>query len=459
MSSKRGRLILLSWMLGSVLAGACDSTAPTPPPPSISTPAPTVAVAAPTPGPTTVSAGVTIRELGGSNSSTSLRLDREAAAAFTQKTGIKVEVIAGPESTTDRLDSYKQVLSNHSADYDVYEIDVIWPGILAKHLLDLKNYIPQDHLDQMLPAMIQNNMVDGQLVAVPLYPDVGLLYYRTDLLAKYGFAHPPQTWNELEAQAQKIQAGERAAGNPSFWGFVWQGNAYEGLTCAALEWQASTGGGTIIDATGTVTVNNPQAVTAFARAKRWIGTISPPGVITYQEGDAANVWLAGNAAFMRNWPYVYALGNNKDDKTNQELLIKGKFDVTQLPSGGVQHAGTLGGWQLGVSKYSLHPKEAALWVQFLTSREHEKQRAVQGSYLPAITALYNDADILRTNPYAQLLINGGSYGVARPSNVTKDSYNEVSNEYFNAVHNILTGDQTASAALIGLETELKALIR
>lgn len=450
---KRSCLILSLSVLSSLLAAACGSSSPTPAP--TNTPAPLVTT--PSPG-DSAPAGVTIRELGGAGQTLGFQLDREAAAEFTQKTGIKVEVIAGPESSTDRLDNYQHLLADHSAEYDVFEIDVIWPGLLAQHLVDLKDFIPPDHRDQLLPVPVQNDTVDGRLVALPLYPAMGLLYYRTDLLKKYGFANPPATWDELEAQAKKIQEGERAAGNSAFWGFVWQGNAYEGLTCNALEWQVSSGGGTIIDATGTITVNNPKAAAAFERAKNWIGTISPPGVTTYQEGDATNVWLAGNAAFMRNWPYAYALGNNKDKKTNQEPLIKGKFDVTQLPSGGAQHAGTLGGWQLGVSKYSQHPKEAALWVQFLTSREHEKQRSIKGGYLPSVKALHDDPDVLQANPYAKLLINGGSYIVDRPANVSKDNYKAVSTEYFKAVHAILAGEKPANVALSELETKLKALI-
>ena len=75
----------------------------------------------------------------------------------------------------------------------------------------------------------------------------------------------------------------KAPTTPSFRGFVWQGNAYEGLTCDALEWQYSNGGGRIIEPDGTVTVNNPQAIAAFERARGWVGTISPEDVTTYNE--------------------------------------------------------------------------------------------------------------------------------------------------------------------------------
>ncbi len=141
--------------------------------------------------------------------------------------------------------------------------------------------------------------------------------------------------------AQKIQDGERAA-NPNFYGFVYQGNAYEGLTCDSLEWLASSGGGQFIDG-GKVTIDNPKAAAILNLQRSWVGKITPRGVTTYQEGESEKAFTSGNAAFMRNWPYAYAIG--------QDGPIKGKFDVTVLPhSGSNASVGTVGGWQLGVSK-------------------------------------------------------------------------------------------------------------
>ncbi|MEZ4729369.1 MAG: extracellular solute-binding protein [Caldilineaceae bacterium] len=195
-------------------------------------------------------------------------------------------------------------------------IDVIWPGILAEHLIDLAPYV--ENPDAYFQRIMQNNTVDGALVGIPWFTDAGLLYYRTDLLEKYGYSAPPATWAELEEMATTIQEGERAS-NPDFWGFVWQGNAYEGLTCDALEWQVSNGGGEIVEADGTISINNEYAAAAFDRAAGWVNTISPPGVVGYQEEDARGVWQAGNAAFMRNWPYAYSLGNAEDSVIRTSL--------------------------------------------------------------------------------------------------------------------------------------------
>ena len=144
------------------------------------------------------------------------------------------------------------------------------------------------------------------------------------------------------------------------------------MTCDALEWIYSNNGGTIIDPDKKVTINNPNAIKALEMAHRWVGAIAPKGVTTYGEEEARNAWQEGNAAFMRNWPYAYPLGN--DSKSP----ISGKFDVTVLPKGSEngKNAGCLGGWQLMVSAYSKVPDAAADLVRFLASEEEQKDRAL-----------------------------------------------------------------------------------
>ncbi|HDQ34891.1 MAG TPA: extracellular solute-binding protein, partial [Chloroflexi bacterium] len=240
---------------------------------------------------------------------------------------VTVRVLDTPDMVQDRLGLYLQFFEARSAEVDVYQIDVIWPGDLAEHFVDLYEYGARDVAGDHFPAIIENNTVDGRLVGIPWFTDAGLLYYRTDLLEKYGYTAPPATWAELEEMAQTIQDGERADGNTDFWGFVWQGNAYEGLTCDALEWIDSNGGGTIVSPDKVITINNPAAIAIVDRAATWVGTISPPGVVGFAEEDARAVWQSGNAAFMRNWPYAYSLGNADDS------VIAGLFDVVPLPAG------------------------------------------------------------------------------------------------------------------------------
>ncbi len=311
-------------------------------------------------------------------------------------------------------------------------------------------------ISNFFPAIVKNNTANDKLVGIPWFTDAGLLYYRTDLLQKYGYDKPPQTWQELTDMAKKIQDGERAAGNNDFWGFTWQGKAYEGLTCDALEWQFSNGGGQIIEPDGTVSINNPQAIAAFNMAKGWVNTISPEGVTTYTEPESLNVFTASNAAFMRNWPYAVAVGDAADSK------IKGQFAVTQLPQGdgaNATHAATLGGWQLMVSTYSKNQDAAIEFVKYYTSPELQKANAIERTLLPTIPAVYDDPEVLKVNPYYKDLkpvFQGGA--VPRPSTVSGESYNEVSTAYFNGVNQILTSQKDAQTAVADIEQKLKDIM-
>ncbi|MEN8174770.1 MAG: ABC transporter substrate-binding protein [Pseudomonadota bacterium] len=382
-----------------------------------------------------------------------LELCREGAEAWAAQSGHQVKVVSTPNSTTERLALYQQLLAAKASDIDVFQIDVIWPGLLATHLEDLGPHLGDSH-GAHFSTIVDNNTVDGRLVAIPWFASVGVLYYRKDLLDKYGES-PPATWDELAATAARIQEAERAAENKDLWGYVWQGRAYEGLTCNALEWLASEDAGTVVSRDGKVTVNSPQAVKAIDRAAGWVGSISPRGVLNYAEEEARGVFQSGNAVFMRSWPYAWSLAQQEDSP------VRGRVGVAPLPAGTASngHAAALGGWQLALSRYSRHPAEAADLIRFLTSAPEQKRRAIRASLNPTIPALYEDRDILAAAPFFSELIDIFNGAVARPSTVTGSRYNQVSSAFWNAVHQVLAGNKTAEASLEALERRLKRLSR
>jgi trehalose/maltose transport system substrate-binding protein len=245
--------------------------------------------------------------------------------------------------------------------------------------------------------------------------------------------------------AARIQAGERAKSKKGFWGFVWQGTAAEALTCNALEWQAAAGGGQIIEENKTISVNNPHAIRAWQRAARWVGSISPPSVVGYTEWDALNVWIAGDAAFMRNWPTAYV------DSQAAESPIRSKFDIALLPGG----VGTLGGAGLAVSRSSTHPREAVELVRYLSRGDVQVKRSRVLSEPPTLPALYDLREVREPHPRFTLLSQAFRTGVvSRPSNVTGKKYQDVTDAYIRAVHSVLTGDKSAPEAAAALENEL-----
>jgi len=376
-----------------------------------------------------------------------LNLCRQAVDAWARQTGNQVKVVATPNSATERFALYQQILASHSSDIDIFQIDVVWPGMLAPHLEDLSQYIGTDVTKQYFPSLVANNSVPdnngkARLVAIPWFTNAGVLYYRKDLLEKY-HAQPPTTWQQLTDIARSIQQAEREAGNPRMVGFVFQAKGYEGLTCDALEWIDSFGGGALVDAEGRVTIDNPRAVTALKLAKSWIGDIAPRGVLNYDEEQSRGVFQSGNAVFMRNWPYAWALGNAEDSP------VRGRIGVVAVPAGGPDGhpSGVLGGWQLAVSRYSKHPELAADLVRHLTSYAEQKHRAVNGSYNPAIPALYRDPDVLAAVPFFGTLYPTFARAVARPSRITGARYARVSAEFYYTVHDVLSGKVEAAPAL------------
>ena len=394
----------------------------------------------------------TIRVAGGAVGQ-EFQLSQELAQQYMeQNPGVTVEVVKTPDKTDARFAQYLQIFEAQSPDIDVMQLDVIWPGQIAQHLVNLNDYEGiQEIADQHFPAIIEANTVDGNLVAIPWFTDAGILYYRTDLLEKYGFDGPPTTWTELEEMSTTIQEGERQE-NPDFSAFVWQGDSYEGLTCDALEWIDSSGGGTIISPESVITINNPAAVEIIQQAAGWVGNISPQGVTGFDEEAARNFFQAGNAAFMRNWPYAYSLMNADDS------AVAGNFDVTTLPSGeNGSPAATLGGWNLGVSKYSNNVDIAVDVAKFFTSEQAQKSRAIEASYNPTIPALYEDEEVLEAVPFFGSLLDVFTNAVPRPSAATGQDYSEVSRLFFTAVHNVLTGQEEAEVALELLALDLEDL--
>ncbi|WP_051978986.1 extracellular solute-binding protein [Edaphobacter aggregans] len=369
---------------------------------------------------------------------------------FEKETGIKVKHLPAPETSDGQLKLIQELLAEKDTP-DVFGIDIVWSGLLDDGLLDLKPFFSAE-LSAAGPDVVESVTVQSRVIAIPYRPHVGVLLYRNDLLTKYGYHVPPQTWSELEKMAFRIQEGERAAGEKGFWGFVWPGAADEGLTCLALEWQASEGGGRIIEANRTISVNNENAIRAWQRAARWIGWISPPSVTAYEEWDSINHFgNSGKAAFGRGWTSDYFLTNPA------KSMIDGEMGVTSVPSGSLA-VGTLGGFGLGISKRSKHQREAIALVKFLLHKKSELEAASTGAELPTGTALYRLPTVLKA--YSRSIPAGQPVGesiVSRPSMVVGRNYDDVSRAYAQAVHSVLTRKKSAPEAAAELETELERI--
>ncbi len=381
----------------------------------------------------------------GDNIGATHKRDLALVKRFTKDTGIKVKLIPHPAASTESYSQLARLFSSKSSSVDVMMLDVVWPGAFAPYLVNLKPALAKE-AKLHSPGIVKNGTVKGQLIAMPWFSDYGILYYRTDLLRKYGYSSPPKTWQQLGAMAKKIQAGEQSS-NPDFAGFVYQGNAYEGLTCDALEWVASAGGGHFVDG-GKASINNAKAAAILNLQRSWVGNVAPRGVTSYQETESHEAFAAGSAAFMRNWPYAYSV--------SQAGAVKGKFDVTVLPhTGNNPSVGTVGGWMLGVSKYSKNIPVAIELVRYLTSPGVQKFDAIFSTNPPTIPSVAADPAVRKVNPWLKPEIARVAR-VARPSQLGA-KYQQGSQAIYQGVNQILNG-QDAKNVLPRIEQQLNRLL-
>jgi len=373
--------------------------------------------------------------------------DLKLVARFQKDTGIKVKLVPHPSASDASYQQLARAFSSKSSSIDVMMLDVVWPGAFSSYLVNLKPKLGKAS-KQHAAGIVKNATIGGKLVAMPWFSDFGILYYRSDLLKKYGYSSPPKTWSQLFTMAAKVQAGEQKS-NKNFYGFVFQGKSYEGLTCDALEWLASAGGGTFVSG-GKATIDNANARTILDAMRQQIGKTTPRGVTDFDEEGARNVFAAGDAMFMRNWPYAYA--------ANQTTPVKGKFSVTVLPHGSNGHSvGTIGGWMLGVSKYSKHKDAAIELVRYLTSPGVERFDAIFNTNVPTIPKVARDKAVVKANPYLKPEIANVAR-VGRPSAQLKTKYNEGSRIIYQGVNEILQGTP-AKNVLPGVASKLNRLLR
>ena len=373
--------------------------------------------------------------------------DARLAKRFTHDTGIKVSVTPHPKASDASYAQLARAFSSKSSSIDVAMIDVDWPSAFAPYLVNLKPKLGR-LAKKHIKSIVTNGTVGGKLVVMPWFSDYGILYYRTDLLKKYNYKAPPKTWSDLFKMAKKIQDGERKS-NPNFTGFVFQGNAYEGLTCNTLEWIASVGGGHFVDG-GKITIDNAKARTILDAVRNQIGKITPRGVTSYQEDETEHAFDNGDAAFARNWPYQYGIGATAGSK------VKGKFSVTVLPHGSSGHSvATIGGWGLGVSKFSKHRGATIEFVRYMTSPAVEKFDAITNSNVPTILSVAKNKAVVKTNPYLKPAVASVAR-VTRPGKFYGTKYNEASKVIYQGINQILNGS-SASSVLPQIKSRLQQI--
>jgi len=320
---------------------------------------------------------------------------------------IDIKVQVGPHSSTEYHAIVAQRLKNKDKSVDVFFMDVIWPPEFANAgwVLDLTSRFSPEEQNKFLPGPTAANTYHKRIYGVPCYLDAGLFYYRKDLLEKYHFK-PPTVWEKMLTQGQTILRGEN---DPSLHIYSGQFKQYEGLVCDMMEFIWSRGGAVIDQKTGKVVMDDPPVIDALSFVRdKIIGNAAPKGVINYEEPESLDLFIQGKAVFLRNWPYAWAVAN--DPKKSK---VAGKIGVGSLPAfSGHRSASTLGGWQLGINRYSVHPDEAWRFIRFMTSPETQKILALDAGLAPTRRSVYEDSEILEKRAHLKAFLP--AFEKARP---------------------------------------------
>ncbi len=362
--------------------------------------------------------------------------------------GVTVIKDLGPNSSTQFHDLLTQKLKNRDTQLDVFFMDVIWPAEFASAgwVSPLDRSFPIAEQNKFLNGPVSANRYARHIFGVPVFIDAGLLYFREDLLTKYQLA-PPRTWPELVKQAKRILSGEQ---DPQLVGFSGQFKQYEGLVCNMMEYILSNGGGLWNEQRQESTINEPRAKQAvrFVQEKI-VGEISPRGVLAYEEPESLALFTQGRAVFHRNWPYAWNIANDR-----AQSKIAGRVGMIPLPAfPGGRGAATLGGWQLGISRFSRNPDLAWRFVSFMTSLQMQKRIALTTGRAPTRTALYEDAEVLAKIPHLESLLATFKQAVPRPTTPVYVPLSNIMQRYFSAALALPNGNIDERAALAGRDMD------
>ncbi|PMB44448.1 ABC transporter substrate-binding protein [Fischerella thermalis CCMEE 5201] len=361
--------------------------------------------------------------------------------------GIRINIIEGPNATNLLEDLYTSAFILGDSPYDLINMDVIWTPKFAAAgwLLDLTDKVTESELTAFSPKDVEGGRYKGRLYRIPMRSDVGMLYYREDLLKQAGF-NPPETFTDLIKISQALKQQDKIN-----WGYIWQGRQYEGLAAMFVEILKGFGGFWVNPNTLEVGLDRPETLKAIAFLKETIQIgISPPGVTTYQEEETRRIFQSGQAAFLRSWPYVWPLANEKASP------IRGKIAIKPMVSASGESSGAcLGGWGLGISKTTKHPQEAWKAIQYFTSEAAQRRFILQAGFVPSRRSLFTDPQIVATYPHYPQLLEVVEQAVLRPPIAQYAQTSDILQRYLSAA---LTNRMTPEAAMKAAAQETRRLL-
>lgn len=414
---------LLLMALAAMLAG-CGAPAVEPSPSPVG---PTPSVTVPLEMPVVVSLA------GFFDEQTLALLDGQIAVFEAANPDIRVELVAASGDAEERWQEFAGRLAQGDTSRDIYLLNSYWlAGFAAEGwLLPLDEYLEAEELavDLFLAPVAQASTIDGRLLALPWTADAGLLYYRRDLIGD-----APDTWPEL---------AEAAGPEGPPYGFVWQGAAYETLTCSTLEFVWAFGG-QVLNAEGQAAFDSPETRAALQQMEDFVARgLVPPEVASYREAATLAAFESGQTAMMRNWFYAW-------DRLNVPgAPLAGQVAIAPLP------AACLGGQSLALSASSLYPAQAFRFMAFLAGHEQQVQLGRQGIQPPARETAYRDAELLEERPALRSFYEAVAVARPRPRSPV---YPAISNAMSAQVNALLRGEQDVEATAGAVQAQIKAAL-
>lgn len=364
--------------------------------------------------------------------------------------------ITNRTAPTDTGQFFEQLLTEFQAgggDINVIGGDVIWPAQFAANgwIADLSDRFTEEMRADFLEGPIEANTYEGAIYGVPWYTDAGMLYYRRDLLQESGFENPPETWDELIEMAKQVQ---QDSGTEI--GFIFQGAEYEGGVVNGLEFINSFGGYAIDpDDPSRVTIDSPDSAEGLSLERRMVEEgVAPQAVANYTEEESEASFLNGDAVFCRNWPYMYALAGDEEASS----ISQDQVGVAPLPRGtNGESVSGLGGWNFFINAASDSETQDAAWefIRYMTDREQQKTFALEASFLPTLTELYEDEEILEEVPVIDLAGEALERTVPRP---VSPYYSDMSLEMADVFNAVIKGEVDPEEAVANLQTTLQEIV-
>ena len=380
---------------------------------------------------------------------------REIIREFNEKNKgeIEVELVVFKYekfSTNKKKELITRTMRSLNGKIDIFSIDQIWVPRTAKWSEDLRPYFPESELSKIVPPALKTCIYDGELCSIPLFLDLGIMYYRKDIISKIDNGENIEkkilegiTWDELFKLAKKTN---------SKYSYVFQGKNYEGLICNFLEFLGENSNSEDMNFFGSVNSSNAISKLQFMQDLIFKKKYVPKQVSTFEEASSFRYAIKNDIPFFRGWSTIYKLVKIE----NEDSTIINHLGIAPLPHFNSEKSlSTIGGWNLMISKYSNVKEEAVKFLKFTMSETAQKTLYTRGEYLPVIKSIYSDTLFISKYPRIKFYSAGLQQIIRRPF---IEDYTRLSDILAFYISKTLTGNSKVEDAMNNAQRDINKIL-